>query len=683
MNARTLSKTITLLALFWALILGAAQGGNVIPTNTWVDFYSLNSTYLGQPVPAGAYVAIFDPQGVQCAEFTVTTPGRYGIMPCYGDDPSTPGTDEGAVPGDVLQFKINGRVAKTEAIALNGVPVPPTTVVTWISWGNLWQVNLHVLYDVTQHTLDSSANPSVFGQTVVFSSNVSGTTSGGATPTGTVQFKADSVPIGGPVPLVNGSASVSTASLSVGAHVITAEYSGDSNFNPSTAALSPDQVVNQAATTTTITADMPDPSVVGQAVTVSFTVTANPPGSGTPTGNVTVGDGEGHSCTATVAAGSCSLTPTTAGAKTLTATYAGDANFTASADTEAHQVNQAATTTAITADAPDPSVVGQAVTVNFTVSADPPGGGTPTGNVTVGDGEGHSCTATVAVGSCALTPTTAGAKTLTATYAGDSNFAGSSDTEAHQVNQAGTTTTITADAPDPSVVGQAVTVNFTVTANPPGGGTPTGDVTVGDGEGHSCTATVAVGSCALTPTTAGAKTLTATYAGDSNFAGSSDTEAHQVDQAGTTTAITADAPDPSVVGQAVTVNFTVSANPPGGGTPTGDVTVSDGEGHSCTATVAAGSCSLTPTTAGAKTLTATYAGDANFAGSSDTEAHQVNQAGTTTAITADAPDPSAVGQAVTVNFTVSANPPGGGTPTGDVTVSDGEGHSCTATVAVG
>jgi hypothetical protein len=88
----------------------------------------------------------------------------------------------------------------------------------------------------------------------------------------------------------------------------------------------------------------------------------------------------------------------------------------------------------------------------------------------------------------------------------------------------------------------------------------------------------------------------------------------------TTTTITSHTPDPSVVGQAVVVNFTVTSS---GGAPTGNVTVSDGA-VSCSGTVAAGACTLTPTTSGIKTLTATYAGDANFLGSSGAVAHQVN-----------------------------------------------------------
>jgi hypothetical protein len=121
---------------------------------------------------------------------------------------------------------------------------------------------------------------------------------------------------------------------------------------------------------------------------------------------------------------------------------------------------------------------------------------------------------------------TVGAKTLTATYTGDTTHAGSSDTEDHAV-KANTTTTITSDAPDPSTDGQNVTVNFTVTVNPPGSGTPTGDVTVSDGV-DSCSASVAAGSCVLVLNTLGTRSLTATYPGDTDFNGSSDTEGHQV-----------------------------------------------------------------------------------------------------------------------------------------------------------
>ena len=153
--------------------------------------------------------------------------------------------------------------------------------------------------------------------------------------------------------------------------------------------------------------------------------------------------------------------------------------------------------------------------VTYTVTST---GGTPTGDVTVGDGV-NSCIGTVAAGSCTLALTTAGTRTLTATYAGDANFAGSSDTEPHTVTPAATTTTVTSDDPDPSTVGQDVIVTYTVTST---GGTPTGSVTVSDGV-NSCTGTVAAGSCTVALTTAGNRTLTATYSGDANFGTSSGT----------------------------------------------------------------------------------------------------------------------------------------------------------------
>ncbi len=234
---------------------------------------------------------------------------------------------------------------------------------------------------------------------------------------------------------------------------------------------------------------------------------------------------------------------------------------------------------------------------------------------------------------------TAGQVILTATPGANSTFGSWTDcplvngnqcTVNSAVNQtvtvtatftANTTTTITSDNPDPSVVGEAVTVSFTVAAAvtvkaasatvqvvAPG---PTGDVTVSDGA-VSCTGTVVEGTCELTFTSPGSKTLTATYAGDASFNGStSANEPHTVNKANTTTTITSDNPDPSAVGQAVTVNYTVAVTAPGAGTPTGNVTVSDGT-DSCTGAVAKGTCELTFTSPGSKTLAATYAGDANF-----------------------------------------------------------------------
>jgi hypothetical protein len=111
-----------------------------------------------------------------------------------------------------------------------------------------------------------------------------------------------------------------------------------------------------------------------------------------------------------------------------------------------------------------------------------------------------------------------------ANYLGATNFAtsnGSIGGGGQTVNQASTTTTVTQITPGTSQVGNAITVDFTVVANGPGGGTPAGNVTVGDGT-NSCTATVAVGTCSFTPATAVPATIqvTAVYDGSASHAGS-------------------------------------------------------------------------------------------------------------------------------------------------------------------
>lgn len=105
--------------------------------------------------------------------------------------------------------------------------------------------------------------------------------------------------------------------------------------------------VARITTTTTLVSDTPDPSVVGETVTFSYTVAVVAPGSGTPTGNVTVSDGT-NSCAGTVAAGSCTITFTAPGTTNFTAAYAGDTSFAGSTSgTASHTVNQAPAFTSV------------------------------------------------------------------------------------------------------------------------------------------------------------------------------------------------------------------------------------------------------------------------------------------------------------------------------------------------
>jgi hypothetical protein len=279
---------------------------------------------------------------------------------------------------------------------------------------------------------------------------------------------------------------------------------------------------------------------MNQLFEVAFTVEPEEFSSLIPTGEVAISVETGsESCSGSLLEGygSCSLMLSEPGEHTLRAEYSGDRFFEDSTNTEMHIVSKDESTTMITLDAPDPSVVGQVVEVGFTVAANRPVGGTPTGDVTVTvEGGTESCTATLenGVGSCSIALNNAGKQTLIATYHGDVNHKSSSSTDPHAVNKADTTTVITLNTPNSSAVGQAAEVGFTVAANEPGSGTPTGDVTITvEGGTGSCTATLenGVGSCSIVFNNAGEQTLIATYKGDMNFNTSSTIKTQSVHHA--------------------------------------------------------------------------------------------------------------------------------------------------------
>ena len=201
------------------------------------------------------------------------------------------------------------------------------------------------------------------------------------------------------------------------------------------------------------------------------------------------------------------------------------------------------------------------------------------------------------------------------------------------VSKASTSTTITSTAPASTVIGQPYVVNYDVTVTAPGVATPIGTVTVSDGT-NSCTGTLPATSCTLPSTAVDNASLTATYNGSSSLNGSASTAFTQaIGQASTTTTVISDLPDPSVIGAPVLVTATVAVVAPGTGTPTGGVTVSDGVDN-CVITLPATSCNWTPTTVGARTLTASYSGDARFSGSvALSTAHAVVAAGEESALT--------------------------------------------------
>ena len=459
----------------------------------------------------------------------------------------------------------------------------------------------------------------------------------------------------------------------------------------------------QETSVTEIIGDNPDPSIVN----TSYVVIAIVSGSfGTSTGSVSIDDGEGANCIATLVAGSgsCELTSITAGEKTLTANYSGDETYATSSDTEAHMVNKNTSTTTITSDDPDPSQENQIYIVGVTVSGS---AGTPTGTVNIDDGEGSSCTAPLfnGSGSCEITSTSFGEKTLTANYSGDETYNGSIDTELHPVDPAHTRDSYEEDgtcgeakmiSPEEQqmhnivpayesdwvmfILSQAGDVTLETSG-------PSGD-TVIYLYGSDCTTLIDWddddGAGYFSLITKGGLAAGTYYLNIVSYYGTEIDPYYlnyspSILQQASTTTITSDDPDPSMVNQSYTVGVTVSGS---AGTPTGTVNIDDGEGASCTATLVSGSgsCALNSTTSGSKYLTANYSGNGAYAASSDSVDHTVNKNTSTTTITSDDPDPSAAGHSYIVSVIVSGS---AGTPRGTVNIADGAGANCTAILTNG
>jgi len=176
--------------------------------------------------------------------------------------------------------------------------------------------------------LASSANPSVFGQSVILTATVS---SAAGTPTGTVTFQDAATTLGTASLNAAGQATCMVSSLAVGSHGITAIYGGGAGFSGSTSA-SLAQTVNRASTLTQVSA----PAVSGTDQSISFTATvsAAAPGSGTPSGTVQFQiDAVDFGAPVALANGVAQSTATSSlsrGVHTITAAYSPDAGFSSS-----------------------------------------------------------------------------------------------------------------------------------------------------------------------------------------------------------------------------------------------------------------------------------------------------------------------------------------------------------------
>jgi hypothetical protein len=278
----------------------------------------------------------------------------------------------------------------------------------------------------TSTSIAFGANPVVVGQTTSVTVTVTDTQNGTpSTPTGTIALTGSGLSAASCV-LAPGATGTSSCSVSVTPTAAGTDPIG-ANFAATAVHLMSGTgtglTVNKAATATAVTSATP--SVFGQSVTFTATVTAVAPGAGMPTGSVTFFDNGVSIGSGAVSAGTATFSTSAlaAGIHPITATYSGDGNFTGSSTATAwqHTVSPAGTATSLVS-SPNPSDPGQSVTFTATVTSTP---GIPTGNVNFLDGATQIGSGALNAAGAATFSTSAlasGNHSITAAYVGAPNY---------------------------------------------------------------------------------------------------------------------------------------------------------------------------------------------------------------------------------------------------------------------
>ena len=238
-----------------------------------------------------------------------------GLDVAFSIDPTT--TDSAcSLTGSTVSFDAAGSCVVDFDQSGDGTFAPATQV----------QQTIAVTKVGTAVSVTTSPASSVYGQEVHATATV---TADSGTPAGMVQFSVDGTDLGAPV-VVSGGTALSPAltapggaALAPGSHPVSAVFTPDDGVTYTSATGSVTPVVDQAATTTTLSVHAHDLRAVVAAVA---------PGIGTPTGAVAFSVGGNAVGTATLVNGVAAVTYTvpTGRAHTVAAVYSGDPDFTAS-----------------------------------------------------------------------------------------------------------------------------------------------------------------------------------------------------------------------------------------------------------------------------------------------------------------------------------------------------------------
>jgi sugar lactone lactonase YvrE len=357
-----------------------------------------------------------------------TSPVLYGSLISSGNQSLTLGTPLYTASGDMTHFAISssgtctaGQVLATaatctigatftptakgvlsEVLALNASPSVATTPFNLTFTGNGT-----FLEPTTLSVALTSSGTLSYGQTATFTATLTPAAFNVAAATGTVTFTVNGAQQK-PVALSNNTASIQISGLSGGVNSVSATYSGDINYAPSTAnAIAVTVQPDSSTTSLTISAPYVNPlsSLPGSSVTLTAVVT--PSVAGVLLGNVNFVSGAttlGSAPLTALTNGSYQavLTTTTipAGSYSVTAVFPGTADYSTSTSTavpllvSVASLQLTAGSSAVTSTASTP---GQVALTVASVSGFP-GNGNPTGAVT------FACSGLPANAACYFSP---------------------------------------------------------------------------------------------------------------------------------------------------------------------------------------------------------------------------------------------------------------------------------------
>jgi hypothetical protein len=411
----------------------SAVSVDIGPDSTTTELTSSDATpVVGEPVRLTATVAPTAP-GAGTPTGTVVFTGDAGTL-CTAelDDSSTATctTSYAASGTDTLTASYEGDANDTQSTS-----APSSETISAAA---------------TTTSLSASSATSVVGEELTFSATVNTSAPGGGDAGGEVVFSfgghtACTADLSGDSP---DQASCPASFSSAGTEAVTARYLGTADYSPSVSNAVTESV--GAASTSIAVASSVNPSVTGQAVTLTATVSTESPGAGVPTGKVVfaveTAPGQALTCTggndvslrdgaATCAIGTKKLTPAESPLYVL-AGFSGTANYQPSSTDLQQTVEIGSTTTTLKSTYPG-AKPGSKFNLKVAVAPVGPAAGSVAGTVTISFSGGSALTCAggdtlTLSGEMATCSVPAGElekpTQVTATYNGSARFAASSAT---------------------------------------------------------------------------------------------------------------------------------------------------------------------------------------------------------------------------------------------------------------